>query len=92
MLPEGDCHTRAVGKSLCLMQICWGGGQDLFAHSGAAHSGDLQAPWRSEPKREAPGLHNELMERFPQLSRDCGDGAEGRDLPTVLAHSRNWRD
>lgn len=25
MLPEGECHTRASGKSLCLLQICCGG-------------------------------------------------------------------
>lgn len=69
-----------------------GGVRTCLHHSADGHSGELQAPLRSEPKREAPGLHNELMERFPQLSRDCGDGAGGSYPGTVLVHSRNWRD
>lgn len=55
-------------------EICWGGVRTCLPHSGGGPSGELQAPLRSEPRREAPGLHNELMERLPQLSRDWARG------------------
>lgn len=89
----GCCQKESVtpgplGKaSVCCRSAVVG--QDLLAHSGGGHSGELEALLRSELKREAPGLHNELMERFPQLSRGCGDRAGGSYPCAVLDHSRN---
>lgn len=74
----GCCQRDTVAQSLEEKHVS---DTDVLQRVGicllSGHTGKLKAPLLSEPKKEAPGLHNELMQRFPQLSRGCRDRTGG---------------